>query len=243
MDLSAPLIGITLDSEPGLNQQGQGFSRYPWYAARANYASAVAKAGGMPIFLPYQTEYIQSYINLIKGLLIIGGDADVDPLFYGEKITSDKVKLKPERTRFEMELAKAAWKKDMPLLAVCGGMQLLNAVRGGSLIQHIPDSVPNALAHEQPNPRTETSHTVKLAPKSKLREWAKAEESPVNSAHHQAVKNPAEDALVAATAADGVIEALEWPKRRFTMAVQWHPEFLITPLDRAIFEHFIKACQ
>jgi len=102
--------------------------------------------------------------------------------------------------------------------------------------------VPNALAHEQPNPRTEPGHTVRLLPGTMLRRIAGADELPVNSAHHQAVKSPAPGLVIDAVAEDGVIEGIEHPGLRFCVGVQWHPEYLLSDGDRRLFAAFIAAC-
>ena len=129
----------------------------------------------------------------------------------------------------------------LPVLGICGGMQLLNVALGGTLIQHIPDEIPEALAHEQPNPRDEPGHEVALSADSLLRSICRSDGLAVNSAHHQAVKAVGAGLTVNAVAPDGVIEGIEAPGQRFCLGVQWHPEFAITPADRAIFSAFVAA--
>ena len=131
----------------------------------------------------------------------------------------------------------------MPVLGICGGQQLLNVVLGGTLIQHIPDEVEGALAHEQPNPRTEPGHTVAVAPGSLLHRIVGATEMSVNSAHHQAALDVGEGVLVDAVAPDGVIEGIESRRHRFCLGVQWHPEYGIDRGDAKIFEAFVAACR
>jgi putative glutamine amidotransferase len=127
------------------------------------------------------------------------------------------------------------------VLGICGGQQLLNVVLGGTLIQHIPDEIADALAHEQPNPRNEPGHTVRIVPGTLLHRITGATEMSVNSAHHQAVKKVAPGAVVDATAPDGVIEGIEATGKRFCLGVQWHPEFAIDPGDVKIVAAFIDA--
>jgi putative glutamine amidotransferase len=117
----------------------------------------------------------------------------------------------------------------------------LNVALGGTLIQHSPDEVPNALKHEQPNPRTEAGHVVKVADGTLLRRITGLAELPVNSAHHQAVKDVAPGLVVDAVAGDGVIEGIEDTRRRFCIGVQWHPEYAISDGDTRLFAAFVKA--
>lgn len=234
----APLIGITLDSEePG------GYSKFPWYALRQNYCSAVTAAGGIPLVLPHEPSAVPAYLGLIDGLIVTGGNFDVDPALFGATEKHDTVKTKAARTDFEWAITKGMLALDKPVFGICGGQQLLNVVLGGSLIQHIPDAVQNALPHEQPNPRDQAGHTVAVATGTKLHAIVGAAELPVNSAHHQAVDAVAPGAVTDAVAPDGVIEGIEHPDYRFCIGVQWHPEFFISDGDRKLFAAFIEACR
>ena len=132
--------------------------------------------------------------------------------------------------------------KKMPLLGICGGAQLLNVALGGTLIQHIPDAVPGALAHEQPNPRNEAGHLITIKEKTHLAKITDMKEVPVNSSHHQAIKEPGENVVVNAVASDGVIEGIELSDHPFCVGVQWHPEFLISKADEKLFTAFGAAC-
>lgn len=232
-----PLIGITLDSEdPG------GYSKFPWYALRQNYCDSVVAVGGLPVPLPHQPESAEAYLDRIDGLVVTGGAFDVDPALYGALDRHETVTLKSRRTAFELAMVQGALARDMPILGICGGQQLLAVALGGRLIQHIPDSIANALAHEQPNPRNEPGHTVEIVPDTLLARIVGESGIPVNSAHHQAVEAVPPAIRINARASDGVIEGIEDPARRFCLGVQWHPEFFITPADRAIFRALIEAC-
>ncbi len=231
-----PLVGITLDSE----QAGE-WSKYPWYAVRQNYCDAVTEAGGLPILLPHEPAQAEAYLDRIDALLITGGAFDVDPALFGADKRHASVTTKDRRTDFEAAITRGALARDLPLLGICGGQQLLNVVLGGSLIQHIPDEVADALAHEQPNPRHEAGHAVALSGDGLLQSICRSAEMPVNSAHHQAVKDVGPGVVVNAVAPDGVIEGIEAPAYRFCLGVQWHPEFAISPGDPAIFNAFVAA--
>jgi putative glutamine amidotransferase len=233
-----PVIGLTLDCEsPG------GYSRLPWYALRANYFSALAAAGALPVALPHHPELAADYLGQLDGLLVTGGAFDVDPAIYGGGATHPTVTLKPGRTDFELAVTRAALARDLPVLGICGGEQLLAVAFGGMLIQHIPDAIPDALAHEQPNPRDEPGHTIALTAGSLLARITGRREMAVNSAHHQAVATPGPGALVNAVAPDGVIEGVEHPGHRFALGVQWHPEYAVDPADPLIFSAFVAACR
>jgi putative glutamine amidotransferase len=231
-----PIIGITLDSEPA-----GGWSKMPWYALRQNYCDAVARAGGLPVPLPHEPELASEYLARLDGLLITGGAFDVDPSLFGASARHATVKTKDRRTAFEYAVTRGAIGADKPVLGICGGQQLMNVVLGGTLIQHIPDEVKDPLPHEQPNPRTEAGHPVKIVAGTLLHRVVKALELPVNSAHHQAVKDVGKGIVINAVAPDGVIEGIEDPRRRFVIGVEWHPEYSISPGDDRIFDAFIRA--
>lgn len=233
-----PVIGLTLDAE-----QPGGYSKYPWYAVRQNYADAIIAAGGLPIALPHDAALANAYLDRIDALVVTGGAFDVDPALYGEGDRHATVTLKEGRTAAELALTQGALGRDLPVLGICGGEQLLAVALGGTLVQHIPDSVPNALEHEQPNPRHEPGHLVTVVPGTLLHRIVGAGTMHVNSAHHQAVRTPGPHAVINATAPDSVVEGLEDSRYRFCLGVQWHPEFFIDPGDRRIFDALIAACR
>ncbi|MFO1118637.1 MAG: gamma-glutamyl-gamma-aminobutyrate hydrolase family protein [Rhodospirillales bacterium] len=234
--MSAPVIGITLDrEEPG------GYSRFPWLALRENYAQAVAAAGGLPVLLPPEVDGAEAYLDLLGGLIVSGGAFDIDPALFGAAERHATVTTKDARTAFELAMTRGALARGLPVLGICGGQQLLHVALGGTLIQHIPDAVPGALAHEQPNPRDEPGHTVRILPGTRLHAIVGTDEMAVNSAHHQAAKDVPLGLRISAVAADGVIEAIEAPDKRFCIGVQWHPEFALSEGDRKLFEALIDA--
>jgi putative glutamine amidotransferase len=233
-----PFIGVTLDSElPG------GYSKYPWYALRQNYLDAIVAVGGLPVALPHTAALTSDYLDRIDALVVTGGAFDVDPALYGDSARHATVRLKENRTDAELALTLGALERNVPVLGICGGQQLLAVALGGTLIQHIPDTIAGALPHEQPNPRHEPSHTVSVIAGTLLRRIVGVPEMRVNSSHHQAVRDAGPRAIVNAAAADGVIEGVEDGGHRFCLGVQWHPEFFIDPGDRLIFQALIAASQ
>jgi putative glutamine amidotransferase len=234
--MAQPVIGLTLDHEPA-----GGWSNFPWYAIRENYCSAVRHAGGLPVLLPHEPDDATAYLDRIDGLIVTGGGFDVDPALFGAAQRHPSVTTKDRRTAFELAAAKGALARDLPVLGICGGQQLLNVALGGTLIQHIPDEVSDALPHRQPNPRNEPGHTVKIVARTLLHRITGAESLAVNSAHHQAVKEAGPGVVVDAVAEDGVVEGIEDPRRHFCLGVQWHPEFELSDGDRRIFRAFVEA--
>src|ERR1044071_7729608 len=218
-----PIVGLTLDTAgpTGIGKVGR-------YLIRQNYCAAVAKAGGIPICLPHEAELAAAYAERIDALVVTGGAFDVDPKLFGAAGTHKTVTLKEERTQFEWNVTKAMLDQDKPVLGICGGEQLINVILGGTLVQHIEDEVQGSVLHEQPNPRTDPGHVVRVTPGTLLHRLTGVAEIPVNSAHHQAVKAVGPQAAINAVAPDGVIEGIESRIHRFCLGVQWHPEFHIT---------------
>lgn len=236
--MTRPIIGITVDAEPP-----GGYSKFPWLALRENYAEAVAAAGGVAVLLPHADAHIDDYLALVHGLVISGGAFDIDPALFGATDRHATVSTKDRRTGFELALTRAALNRDTPILGICGGQQLLHVALGGTLIQHIPDAIPDALAHEQPNPRDEPGHSVHIVPGTRLHAIVGTDALAVNSAHHQAADRVPPGVVVNAVAADGVIEGIEAPARRFCIGVQWHPEFALSDGDRRLFRALIDAAR
>jgi putative glutamine amidotransferase len=229
-----PLIGLTLDAEPP-----GGWSKYPWYAIRQNYFSAVAAAGGLGVALPHDPGLAATYLDKLDALIVTGGAFDVDPSLYGDSTRHATVELKEDRTLAELAFLQTALARNMPVLGICGGQQLLAVVLGGTLIQHIPDSVPNALPHEQTTSHDNPGHEVTILPGTLLHRLVGGSMQ-VNTSHHQAVKD-AGRSIVNAVAPDGIIEGIEDASKKFCLGVQWHPEYLIDQGDKRLFEAVVAA--
>ncbi len=236
-----PAIGLTLDIERPKDPPARG--ALASYALRENYCAAVARAGGLPVLLPHEPDLAEGYLDGLDGLVVTGGAFDLDPAIFGARDRHPSVTTKERRTEFELALTRAALARDLPILGICGGQQLLNVVLGGTLIQHIPDEVEGALAHEQPNPRNEPGHPVRVEVGSLLHRICGVADMDVNSAHHQAAKEVGPGVVVSARAPDGVIEGIEAPERRFCLGVQWHPEYGVGAGDGAIFEALVAAAE
>jgi putative glutamine amidotransferase len=213
----------------------------------ADYLEAVKRTGGEPWELDYTRDDPAEVVTRAAGLLLTGG-GDVDPTFYGETPHATYQASEPGRDQYEIALVKAATAADLPIFAICRGMQVLNVALGGTLVQDIPSMVNGAAHHATPStePRFTIAHEVWVAKGSRLAalmaEKMESDTCQVNSRHHQAVKNIAPGWEIAGTAPDGVIEAMEQPGDVFRMAVQWHPEnFWRTGEFRPLFEAFVDA--
>lgn len=234
-----PVIGYPLDHETT-----PSYSKLPWYAIRENYFTSTSDLGATAIGIPYDIEALDHYLSLIDALVVIGGDFDIDPALYGDhSARHERIMLKESRTAFEWAITQRAIDMHMPILGICGGQQLLAVVLGGSLIQHIPDVIDSDIKHEQPNPRNEVGHSVKIKPDTLLHRIVGIDEIGVNSAHHQAVKAVPETVTICGSAPDGVIEAIELPNHPFCLGVQWHPEYHVTQADDKIWHAFIDAAK
>jgi len=243
-----PLIGVTPDTHDGRKLKTRSKAEkivYLW----DRYLQALLDHGAIPVILPVTTKpaQVKTMIERLSGVMLAGGNFDVPPAFYGEKNKRWLGKLKPERSEFELLLLKTALERDLPVLGICGGLQLLNVARGGTLYQDILKERPGSRNHQQQVSRTRPSHQVTAPPGTlfhrivggvRLRSELKLR---VNSTHHQAVKDLGRGVVAGAVAADGVIEAIELADRRFALGVQWHPELLYPrhPEQSRIFKAFV----
>jgi putative glutamine amidotransferase len=229
--VSRPRIAIPLD----VNLSGR-------YEQPRAYADAVARAGGLPLPIPFGDPSLAGeYLAFCDGLLVAGGDFDIPPERYGEARRPGCGPSRPGRTAFEEAMIERALGAGMPVLGVCGGMQLLAVVRGGTLHQHLPDDP--GVSHEQPPPKDVPSHAVEVAPGTLLERLVAPGTLMVNSTHHQAVRLPGQGVAVTGRAPDGVIEAIELEGLPFALGVQWHPEVLAArePRQQAILAGLVRA--
>jgi putative glutamine amidotransferase len=216
-----------------------------------DYEESIRRAGGEAWVVESGTNAPAEVMRRAAGVLLAGG-GDVDPSHFGEAPHPTFDPAESGRDDYEIELIRLALERDLPLLAICRGIQVLNVARGGTLVQDIPTELPGALEHKlavPPHNAFDLAHEVWIERDSLLSRLAGDSQKSrdtvdVNSRHHQAVKVLGEGLITTATAPDGVIEAIEDPSRRFCLGVQWHPEnFYRTGEFRSLFEGFLEACK
>jgi putative glutamine amidotransferase len=191
--------------------------------------------------LPHDIDQIEPLLDRLDGFVIAGGGYQfpvpdlIDPEPAPETIH------KVARARFEWALAQAALDRDVPILGICGGFQVLNAVTGGSLIVDLAQSHPSAIAHNQPGSVDEPGHDITIVAGTRLSALSPAARVPVNSFHRQGVVHIGPGIVAAAFADDGLVEAIEVPGKRFALGVQWHPEWTQSPCDPAMIRALVTA--
>lgn len=246
-----PLIGVTTSevrrsANTAQIPQAEEPSRFEM-ALGLTYLLGLEAAGAVGVVMPpLGEEAIEPLLDRFDGICLSGGP-DLDPISYGERPHPDLGPTEPDLDRFELEVARRADARGMPILAICRGTQTLNVVRGGTLHQHLPD-VTEQIAHRQSAPSDQPSHPIAIDPESKLRRVLGGEEAgivdelEVNSFHHQAIDRVGEGLVVTARAPDGTIEAVEDPERDYLIGVQWHAETMVhRPYEAALFRSFVDA--
>ena len=214
--MTRPLIGITTY----VTTARWGYWDREVALVPAAYVQAVEQAGGRPVLIPPSDEAVDETLAALDGLVFSGG-SDLDPELYDQEPHDETFGIVPQRDRAELALLEAALERDLPVLAVCRGSQVLNVARGGDLVQHLPDVVGDE-KHKH-TPGTFADHDVTLEPGTRLADLLGAH-APVKSHHHQGFGRVGEGLRVAAHAEDGTIEAVEDPSHRFAFGVLWHPE-------------------
>jgi putative glutamine amidotransferase len=223
-----PVVGITTYLTPA------AWGAWEMEAALvpAAYVRAVTRAGGVPLLVPPGAAYEET-LDSVDGLVFSGG-SDIDPDLYGEEAHPETDGWVRERDDFELGLMQAALARDVPLLAICRGSQVLNVALGGDLEQHVPDRVQTNVHKETPG--VFADHDVTVLPDTRLSSIL-GERTDVKSHHHQGFGELGTGLLEAARAPDGTVEALEDPTRRFALGVLWHPE---EGEDLALFEALVR---
>jgi putative glutamine amidotransferase len=209
------------------------------------YVDALTAAGGLPwLIAPIAPAFAAEYIEHIDGLVLSGGDFDVDPSKFGQPPHQKLGRLIPERTELELALLAVAEARRLPVLGICGGMQLINVFRGGTLIQDLPTQRPSAIAHTQAGDKRLPAHDVNLVHGGLLEKIVGAETLAVNSTHHQAVDRLGRGLDREAEAPDGICEAVADRTLPFFLGVEWHPEAMIgDPRQQRIYEAFVAAAK
>jgi len=224
-----PLIGITTYVEDASWSHWQAPAALIPFA----YVRAIERAGGRALLVPPGEEGVDETLDALDGLILSGGN-DVDPASYGAEAHAETGGVRPERDRAELALLQGALARDMPVLAVCRGSQLLNVARGGDLVQHLPEVVGDEKHREASG--VFSSHGVQVDPESKLGTLL-GDRAPVKSHHHQGFGRVGSDLRESAWADDGTLEAVEDPSKRFALGVLWHPE---EDEDGALFRRLVE---
>ena len=230
--MARPVIGITTYVTPAK------WSYWELEAALvpADYVHAVERAGGRALLVPPSDDGVDETLEALDGLIFSGG-SDLDPELYGQEAHAETSGVVRNRDTAELALLEAALERDMPVLAICRGSQVLNVARGGDLVQHLPDVVGDE-KHKH-TPGTFADHDVSVEDGSRLASVL-GERAPVKSHHHQGFGKVGEGLRVVAHAEDGTIEAVEDPTRRFALGVLWHPE---AGEDARLFEELVREAE
>ena len=228
-----PLIGITAYAEPAVRW---GAWDVPAAVIPLAYVRRVEAAGGRPLLVPPSLEGIEETLDVLDGLVFSGG-SDIDPDQYGQDPHPETNGIRPERDRAELALLTAALERDVPLLAVCRGSQVLNVARGGDLVQHLPEVVGDEKHKHTPGEFAD--HEVEVREGTRLGALL-GERAPVKSHHHQGFGRVGEGLVETAWAEDGTLEALEDPGKRFAVGVLWHPE---EEEDAALFRALVDEAR
>jgi gamma-glutamyl-gamma-aminobutyrate hydrolase PuuD len=232
MSSTTPVVGITTYAEPA----AWGAWNVPSALVPLTYVTAVEVAGGRPLLVPPSSEAIEETLDALDGLIFSGG-SDLDPSTYGAESHPQTNGIRPDRDRAELALMGAALERDMPVLAVCRGFEILNVLRGGDLVQHLPDVVGDE--RHKHTPGVFADHDVDVKDESRLGRIL-GNRAPVKSHHHQGVGRVGTGLVATAWADDGTVEGLEDPTRSFALGVLWHPE---EHEDGALFRELVAEAR
>lgn len=228
-----PIVGITTYAQPAR----WGAWDLPAALIPLDYVTALERAGARPLLVPPTEDAVDETLDVLDAIVFSGG-ADVDPAVYGAERQEVTDAPQERRDRAELALLRAALERDMPVLAICRGSQLLNVARGGDLVQHLPDAVGNEAHRERPG--TFSEHEVDVHTGTRLAGIVGGSSS-VKSSHHQGVGRLGAGLVESARAPDGTVEAIEDPAMRFALGVLWHPE--AADDDDALFRALVEEAR
>ena len=240
-----PLIGVTTSEvrlAESVEPTPQGEPPRREMALGLTYLRAIEAAGGLPVVMPpLHIEAVEPLLDRLAGICLSGGP-DLDPAAYDERRHPKLGPVEPELDFFELEVARRADARGIPILAICRGLQALNVARGGTLHQHLPDRPGTTLKHRQSAAGDRVTHSVEISPGSLLHRVMRRRRARVNSFHHQAINRLGSGLRAVAWSTDGVIEGVEAPARPFVLGVQWHAETITArPENAALFSALVEA--
>jgi putative glutamine amidotransferase len=241
----APLIAITCSRVTGGAWGLYSLGHFMDYTF-SDYSQAILHAGGAPVIIPtaQDKKSLERILSSVQGLILSGGP-DIHPRCYGEEPLSGLGEVDETLDQMELMAAGLAIERNLPLLGICRGIQVLNIVMGGTLFQDLPSQVPESSCHTPKTDKAVNTHTVRIEAGSRLHKLFGKRGIWVNGKHHQAVKDIAPGLTIAARARDGIVEAVEHPGQRFAIGVQWHPEgtWRDDPYSQKLFASFVQAAQ
>lgn len=233
--MSKPIIGIGSDINVTPGKRDKAF-------VYTTYVESLKRAGAVPVLIPPQPENAAEIVGGLDGVLLAGGD-DCDPALYGETPHPSVEPMDPRRQSNDTLLARLAHERGIPTLGICLGVQVMNVVAGGTLIQDLHSEAPSEIEHVS-EPEDRARHAVSVERGTRLAEILGRDEIVVNSSHHQAIRDLGRGLRVTAHAPDGIIEGLEDPQHPFYVGVQWHPEDMPGEDSAArIFGAFVEAAR
>jgi len=243
LNSNKPIIGISCNVLPDTSGRFENF----WRAyVNEDYVTSVLKAGGIPIMLPIidNKEAIRAQLDCVDGIIVTGGDADVNPALYGEELVKESSAPNDKRDEFDLELAKIVDELKKPTLNICRGHQIGNVFREGSIFQDVSYANKKHLKHDgHPTPDF-LAHEVKISKESLLYDIIGKEDISVNSFHHQSIKKVAPTLMASAVASDGIIECLEYKNPEyFFLSLQWHPEMMAARGNKDMLKIFQRLVQ
>ena len=244
-ETKAPLIGITCSRSTGGAWGRYSLGHFMDYLL-SDYSQAILQAGGAAVIVPVAQDRgsLATILDRVQGLILSGGP-DLHPRCYGEEPLGGLGEVDAALDEMELSIAQLALEKDLPLLGICRGIQVLNVALGGTLYQDIPSQVPAGICHTPHADKAVNTHTVQVEPGSMLKRILGEPEIWLYSQHHQALKAVARGLAVTARARDGIVEAVELPGRGFVAGVQWHPEgtWREDPFSQKLFGAFVNAAR